>query len=214
MTVARRRFLQWVTAASGAAAAGCGDGSGAGPDAGAAAADAAASCAPTTGDVLGPFFEAGAPMRAMIAGPDEPGERLTVEGVVVGDDCAPIAGALLDIWQADVDGNYHTAGVEYRLRGQVLTDADGRYQIETIIPGNYQLADASWRPAHIHFMVSKPGHATLTTQLYFEGDPFLPPNDGCTTCGSDDPARIMPLQGDAAAGWTGEFRIVLLRTAR
>ena len=31
------------------------------------------------------------------------------------------------------------------------------------------------------------------TQIYFAGDPYLAPNDSCTTCGSDDPARIIAL---------------------
>ncbi len=173
--------------------------------------DGGIACTGTTNDALGPFHVAGAPMRMQIADIDEPGERLTVTGVVVtAADCTtPLQGVLLDIWQADKDGVYHDAGVEYRLRGQIVTGADGRFEIDTIRPGNYQLADDSWRPAHVHFLVSKPGYQPVTTQLYFEGDQFLPPNDGCTSCGSDDPARIIPLTGDAVAGWSGEFRIIL-----
>ncbi len=58
------------------------------------------------------------------------------------------------------------------------------------------------RPAHIHFRVSAPGFRTLVTQLYFEGDPYLQPNDSCGSCGSDDPARIMALDpvGERQAG--------------
>jgi catechol 1,2-dioxygenase len=185
--------------------------SGAGTDS-APSPDANDLCRITTPDALGPFHEAGAPMRTMIAENDEPGERVMISGVVVADDCVtPISGALLDIWQADVDGNYHDAGVEYRLRGQVLTDDQGRYAFESIKPGNYLIGDNSWRPAHIHFLVSKPSYLPVTTQLYFAGDPYLPPNDGCTTCGSDDPDRIIELAGDANAGWAGEFQIVLAR---
>lgn len=219
----RRRFLQLVSAGSAGAMLSCSsDSPGGGADAsGQPPADAAPdavvgvdggqACAPTTNDALGPFHADGAPMRMQIAANDEPGERLALTGVVVSAaDCTtPLAGVLLDIWQADRDGNYHDAGTEFRLRGQILTGADGRFSLDTIRPGNYQLADESWRPAHIHFIVSKPGYTPVTTQLYFAGDPFLPPNDGCTTCGSDDPARIVPLSGDGANGWSGEFQIIL-----
>lgn len=176
--------------------------------------DGGVSCPATTDDALGPFYEPGAPMRMQLAAPAELGERLAIEGVVVtGVDCTtPLANVLLDIWQADKDGNYHAAGVEFRLRGQVLTGADGRFRFETIRPGSYLIAADSWRPAHIHFLVTKPGYRPVTTQLYFAGDPFLPPNDGCPTCGSDDPARIIPLTGDAKSGWQGEFKIVLARS--
>jgi catechol 1,2-dioxygenase len=51
-----------------------------------------------------------------------------------------------------------------------------------------------FRPAHIHIKVSYPGFETLTTQLYFEGDPYLWPNDACGPgCRSNDPKRIIDL---------------------
>lgn len=223
MSTERREFLRWLSMGTGAVAAagfvsckseeiGGGADAGSFPDAAGASPDASDLCRVTTPDALGPFHAPGAPMRTKIAEDNEPGERVTISGVVVADDCVtPIAGALLDIWQADVDGNYHDAETEYRLRGQVLTDEQGRYSFESIKPGNYLIAQDSWRPAHIHFMVSKPSYLPVTTQMYFEGDPYLPPNDGCTTCGSDDPDRIVALTGDANAGWSGDFQIVLAR---
>lgn len=202
------------------AALACGDDVAARPDANgsadaAAGADAAdPSCRPTRGDAQGPFFVPGAPSRAKIADDAEPGERVVLSGRVFTSDCeTPLVGALLDIWQADRDGVYHdaTGTPEFRLRGQVLTDSEGRFMVDTIKPGNYTLAANVWRPAHIHFTASMPGHAPVTTQLYFKGDPFLPPNDGCTTCGSDDADRIIDLSGDAVGGWVGEWNIVLAR---
>ena len=176
--------------------------------------DGGTSCPATIDDALGPFYEPGAPMRTQIAALDEPGERLALEGVVVtAVDCTtPLAGVLLDIWQADKDGNYHAAGAEFRLRGQILTGADGRFRLETIRPGNYENGPGAWRPAHLHFLVSKPGYLPVTTQIYFAGDPFLSPNDGCPGCGSDDPLRIVPLTGNAKTGWQGELEIVLARS--
>ena len=212
--------MQWLSVTSGAVAAGCGSHMGTGPSADASTRDAhkpmsdgqGTACKATSSDVQGPFFEAGAPQRAKIAEDNEPGQRLMLKGVVEDSDCIPIAGALLDVWQADKDGVYHGAAQEYRLRGQIITDAQGAYTIDTIKPGSYTLAPNSWRPAHIHFTVSKPGYASLTTQLYFTGDPFLPPNDGCgATCKSDDPLRIIELTS-SASGLQGSFRIVLART--
>jgi catechol 1,2-dioxygenase len=173
-----------------------------------------AICRPTTSDVLGPFHRPGAPSRAMIADLTEAGDRIALDGVVLGSDCTtPLAGAKLDVWQADATGAYHeptAAGGPFRLRGQIASAADGTWAIDTIRPGNY-MNGPGWRPAHIHFIVSAPGHRSLTTQLYFAGDQFLPPNDSCTTCGSDDPARIIPLTPRSGGGLAGEFRIVLAR---
>ena len=82
---------------------------------------------------------------------------------------------LLDVWQADASGTYYGVdGGAYRLRGRFETASDGRYGFETIMPGRYAV-EAGMRPAHIHFRVSLDGFATLTTQLYFEGDRFLAP---------------------------------------
>ena len=169
-----------------------------------------AACPPTTSDVLGPYYRSGAPSRMAIASPTEPGERLRLEGGVVGPDCAPLVGAVLDIWQADKDGTYYEpmAGEAYRLRGKLQSGADGTWQLDTIRPGNYKLGATTWRPAHIHFTISHFGYRTVTTQLYFAGDPFLPPNDSCTSCGSDDPARIVRLVA-GATGLRGELRLAL-----
>ena len=173
-----------------------------------------AICRATSNDVLGPFHRDGAPSRMMIASATEPGDRIALDGVVLADDCTtPLTGAALDIWQADAAGMYHEpteAGGPYRLRGKVAAAADGTWAIDTIKPGNY-MNGPGWRPAHIHFIVTHPGYRTMTTQLYFAGDQFLPPNDSCTSCGSDDPDRIIPLVARAGGGFTGQFRIVLAR---
>lgn len=174
--------------------------------------DAGDTCTPTRPDAQGPFFAPGAPRRFELAGPNEPGELLSISGEVVEDDCAtPIAGALLDVWQADAAGNYHDAGTEFRLRGQMLTRDSGSYGFTSIKPGSYETSPGAWRPAHIHFTVSKPGFVPVTTQLYFVGDQFLPPNDSCTGCGSDDHDRVIPLLPGEGGILMGEFKIILRR---
>ncbi len=171
--------------------------------------DDGALCAPTRADLTGPFFEPGAPMRVQIADAAEPGERLVLRGTVRAADCTtPLAGVVVDVWQANRDGDYYPAGQEYRLRGEVTTDANGEFRVETIRPGNYLLG-AGFRPAHVHFTFTRAGQRTLTTQIYFAGDRYHAPVDSCDTCGSDDALRIVALTGDAAAGWTGDLTIVL-----
>jgi catechol 1,2-dioxygenase len=150
----------------------------------------AQQCAPTAADVLGPFYRGGAPARAKLADAGEPGEILVVSGTVYAPDCrTPLAGALLDVWQADSKGLYDidkpstlAEREPLRLRGRLLTDAQGRYEIETIMPGRYPIPPGlpglerfagRTRPAHIHFIVMHPMFGPLTTQLYFRGDPHL-----------------------------------------
>jgi catechol 1,2-dioxygenase len=149
-----------------------------------------------------------APRRTVIAGANEPGERLRVRGPVYGPDCkTPLPKSLLDVWQADAKGNYHGDDEAYRLRGQILTNARGEYEIDTIKPGSYGDSNGM-RPAHIHMTISSPGHEPLTTQLYFKGDPHLS-HDFCSPeCKSDDPHRIIEL-AKQPKGLAGTFDIVL-----
>lgn len=177
----------------------------------------AAACQATRPDLEGPFYVPGAPARAAIAAPDEPGQRLIVRGRVLGPDCAtPLGGALLDIWQADARGSYHGQDQQYRLRGRLRTGPSGLYELSTIVPGRYRFG-GRFRPAHIHFTITHPAMAPLTTQLYFRGDPYLAPNDACgEACHSDDPERVIELRKEEIMGGeilTGRFEIVLASRA-
>jgi protocatechuate 3,4-dioxygenase beta subunit len=125
-------------------------------------------------------------------------------------DCNPIAGALLDVWQADDTGDYDNDGVDdpppdvYVLRGRMLTDADGNYSFDSVIPGHY-LNGNQYRPAHIHVTVSADGHESLTTQLYFDGDPY----------NGIDPfiigSLIMPLEDAPGGGVDASFDFVIAK---
>jgi protocatechuate 3,4-dioxygenase beta subunit len=207
----RRTFVRLVAGGAVAGVAGCATKSSSLVDA-TPTPDASGACLPTQGDVKGPFFLAGAPMRMTIAELSEPGERLALSCLVLGPDCAtPLANVHVDVWQADRDGNYHDASEQYRLRGQLVTDALGAFRIETVRPGAY-LQAGGYRPAHLHFTFTHPAHRVLTTQIYFAGDPYLQPNDSCPSCGSDDASRILTLAGSAAAGWSSSLEIVLAAT--
>lgn len=138
-----------------------------------------ASCSVTLENPRGPFYLPGAPFRSQLAPATLPGERLRIAGrVLSAGSCAPLAGAVVDVWHASSGGYYYGLEVtpplkpeEYLLRGRIRTGADGRYAFDTILPGNYRVSETHVRPRHIHFMASHPSGQSLTTQLYFEGDP-------------------------------------------
>ncbi|MBK7218328.1 MAG: hypothetical protein IPH95_15060 [Candidatus Promineofilum sp.] len=91
------------------------------------------------------------------------GDPLLITGYVLDANCAPIPGAWLDFWQADADGVYDTGS--FRLRGHQFSDADGRFRLDTILPG-----PADGRPRHLAVKVQAPGGPVLTTQLFFPDD--------------------------------------------
>ena len=101
------------------------------------------------------------------------GTPVQLEGALLGTDCAPIAGATIDFWHADPDGSYDTETDEMRYYGRVTTDADGRWQFQSLMPGFY-LNGSQYRPAHIHVKITIDGAEVLTTQLYFKDDPYIP----------------------------------------
>jgi len=114
----------------------------------------------------GPYYTPNTPERNSLLEDGMQGEVLKVVGYVLDANCQPIANAWLDFWQADANGEYDNAG--YILRGHQFTDSQGRYQLETIMPGLY-----SSRPIrHIHVKVQPPGGGMLTTQLYFPEQPI------------------------------------------
>lgn len=117
----------------------------------------------TLAQTEGPFFKPRSPERADLR---EAGAGKTVEltGLVLTRGCRPLAGALVDLWHADVSGDYDNTG--FRYRGHQRTDASGRYRFRTIRPPAYQ-----GRTAHYHVKVQAPGSRLLTTQLYFPDEP-------------------------------------------
>ena len=124
----------------------------------------AQSCGmPTPEDMEGPFYKAGAPVRASIAEAGSSAPRMVLSGRVLSARCQPLANAKLDFWHADAQGEYDHKG--FRYRGLVVTDAQGRYRLETNQPPPY-----SGRPRHIHVKLQPQGGKILTTQLYFPGE--------------------------------------------
>ncbi|MGH7357768.1 MAG: intradiol ring-cleavage dioxygenase [Candidatus Rokuibacteriota bacterium] len=118
----------------------------------------------TPSQTAGPFFKPRSPRRVSLLEPGMAGMRIIVAGVVLSTACRPIPGALLDVWHADDRGEYDNAG--YRLRGHQFADEQGRYRLETIVPGVY-----TGRTRHFHVRVQAPNQPVLTTQLYFPDEP-------------------------------------------
>jgi len=145
----------------------------------------------TESTVLGPFHVGGAPRRGqgddIAAG--AAGTPCEVRGAVRGVDGEPIAGARIEVWQADAEGKYDVQRPElaaHRARAVLETDADGRYGYRTVVPAAYPIPDDGpvgamlratrrhpWRPAHLHFMIAAPGYSTLVTHVFRAGDPYL-----------------------------------------
>jgi protocatechuate 3,4-dioxygenase beta subunit len=114
----------------------------------------------TPSQTPGPFYTPDSPRRNSLVEPGSKVARLTMTGFVLSPQCKPVANALLDFWHCDETGEYDNKG--FRYRGHLFADAQGRYSLATIVPGEYP-----GRTRHIHVKVQAPNSRVLTTQLYF-----------------------------------------------
>jgi hydroxyquinol 1,2-dioxygenase len=146
----------------------------------------------TESTVLGPFHMVASPARALGDTIDlvGTGPQCVLEGRVLSADGTPLPGAVLDVWQADDQGFYDVQqpGVQPAGNGRGLftADSDGGYWFRTVVPTYYPiptdgpvgtLLDATrrhpYRPAHVHFIVTAPGHRPLTTHIFVAGSPYI-----------------------------------------
>jgi len=144
--------------------------------------------------IEGPLYVAGAPLAEGEVRMDDGSELdsatvMFLEGVVRDTQGTPVAGAVVDLWHANTQGNYSffdKSQSEYNLRRRIVTDAEGRYRARSIVPSGYGcspdgptqecldlLGRHGQRPAHIHFFISAPGHRHLTTQINLAGEQYL-----------------------------------------
>ncbi len=150
---------------------------------------------PTEAQTEGPFFKTNSPERTNFQGDVSGGVKLVLTGAVLSTACQPVNRAKMELWHADNDGEYDNQG--YRLRGHFFTDAQGRYQVETIVPGLY-----TGRTRHYHVKVQPAGGRLLTTQLYFPNEP------GNSRDGIFDPSLVMNVS-EAGEGKAATFDFVV-----
>jgi protocatechuate 3,4-dioxygenase beta subunit len=163
----------------------------------------------TTGDILGPYYRPGAPFRTDLTVPGHVTPALRVTGTVFGADCTtPLADALVEYWQSDSAGEYDNDSPDFRFRGQFRTGADGQYAFSTIVPGRY-LNGNTYRPSHIHFRITAPGHRELVSQVYFKDDPYLAADPWASKSAAK--LRILTLQDDADGVPAVTFPIYLVK---
>jgi hydroxyquinol 1,2-dioxygenase len=147
--------------------------------------------AATQASNLGPYYMEGAPILPvggdMIR--DNAGQQGVVRGRVVDEAGNPVSGAVLDIWQNADNGFYSNEDPtqdDMNLRCRMTTGADGAYAFTTIKPKPYTVpydgpvgemlratGRHAWRPAHLHFKLTAPGHLDLVTEIFPEDDQYI-----------------------------------------
>ena len=147
---------------------------------------------PTTANLLGPFWRDHSPPTengaSIVRGPT-PGEPIFVTGWVRDPAGQPVAGAEVDVWHSSTEGFYENqdpAQADMNLRGRFTTDAEGGFRFRSIKPAGYPIPVSgpvgdllraqgrhNLRPAHIHFMIHKPGYKTQFSQIYSSDDPNI-----------------------------------------
>jgi catechol 1,2-dioxygenase len=147
---------------------------------------------PTQANNLGPFFREGAPHLpngASLLRSPTPGPKLAFKGWVRDVDGRPVPGAVVDVWHSSPVGLYENqdpAQAEMNLRGKFTTDAEGAFSFVSVKPAGYPVPTDgpngallaaqkrhNMRPAHVHFLVHKPGYKTIASQVYDPTDPHL-----------------------------------------
>ncbi|WP_332672938.1 dioxygenase family protein [Aromatoleum sp.] len=141
---------------------------------------ALATCGPTGRATAGPFYVSNAPVTTDINLQNAAGTPLRVSALVLGgaDARTPLAGATVELWHADSDGQYHPDDDgdisryrrnEINLRGQAICGPDGRTSFRSIVPAHY-----GNRRRHLHWRITAPGHPPLVTQTYWRDEKGTP----------------------------------------
>jgi hydroxyquinol 1,2-dioxygenase len=146
----------------------------------------------TTANLLGPFWRADAPPTensASIVRSPTPGEPIFVNAWIKDPQGNPVAGAEVDVWHSSTEGYYENQDpvqADMNLRGKFTSDASGHIAFRSIKPSGYPIpvdgpvgallraqGRANMRPAHLHFLIYKPGFKTHISQVYTDDDPNL-----------------------------------------
>jgi protocatechuate 3,4-dioxygenase beta subunit len=182
------------------------------------------SLTPTPAQTAGPFYPSPRPLEqdmdlSMLAGHKEraKGQLLDVTGRVLDQDGKPVAGARVEIWQANTYGRYdHPKDINpapldpnFQGYGVLTTDAQGRYRFRTIKPGAYPINPVNpnaVRTPHIHFDVAQ-GTQKLVTQMYFPNEPLNASDRIFAALGAAQVAAVSQIVPEAAVVERGVVRI-------
>jgi protocatechuate 3,4-dioxygenase beta subunit len=146
----------------------------------------------TQANLLGPFWRDDQPVAAsgetLVRSPT-PGPGLVVRVSIEDGNGVPVEGAEVDVWHSSPEGLYENQDhqqAEMNLRGRFVSDQNGRFDFRSVKPSGYpipidgpvgELVKATrrhhYRPAHLHFMIYKPGFKTLISQIYSPDDPHI-----------------------------------------
>ncbi|KAF8437973.1 Intradiol ring-cleavage dioxygenase [Boletus edulis BED1] len=145
----------------------------------------------TENSVLGPFFTEDAEdieNGGSIAS-DDKGEYMYVEGRILTTEGEPIAGAVINTWEADNNGLYDTQYADRThpdYRGRLHSAKDGSFGFRAIVPLSYSVPAEgpigellisqgrhNMRPAHLHLMVEAPGYHKVITSFYPDDCDYL-----------------------------------------
>jgi len=174
------------------------------------------TCILTSSDITGPYWRPSIPVRHDFDIYGHPGERLTLSGRVLAENCQPIPNAVMEMWHAypiDKSANelsaadsveYDTRSADYRYYGQFATNEGGEYTLSTKKPGWY-LNGQNFRPSHIHVRIYVNNTERLTTQLYFADDPYISSDPWA----SEAPDRILVLASSSTGVLMGQFDFTL-----
>jgi hydroxyquinol 1,2-dioxygenase len=146
----------------------------------------------TTANLMGPFWRMDSPATpngGSIVRSPTPGVPIFVNAWVHDAEGKPVAGAEVDVWHASTEGFYENQDPEQadmNLRGKLTTDSEGHIAFRSVKPAGYPIPLSgpvgellraqgrhNMRPAHIHFMIYKPGFKTQFSQVYSSDDPNL-----------------------------------------
>jgi len=183
--------------------------------------DGSPGSAATESTILGPFYVPGAPVRAfgnsIVDDPATGGEPLVLGGRISDATGSPVAGARIDVWQVQPNGRYDIEEdpAKRNLRGVFTSREDGTYEIRTVRPVDYTIADDGpvgallraaarhpWRPAHVHLIVEAPGFRRVVTHVFDEESPWI---------GSDAVFGMRPSLCRPMADGSCRFDVVLER---
>ncbi len=146
----------------------------------------------SSANLLGPFWRKDSPKTengGSLLRSATPGVPLFFKGWVRDQEGNPVSGAEVDVWHASPVGLYENQDpqqAEMNLRGKFTTDANGEFSFRSIKPSGYPIPTNgpvgallnaqkrhNFRPAHLHFLIYKPGFKTVTSQIYSPDDPHL-----------------------------------------